>query len=64
MQALRRHSLQRHLRPSLTVYTSWGSRARRRLRFSVSGQAQIEAASATHSLRPPVSAAPDEETWP
>ena len=64
MQALRRHSLQGHLRPSLTVSTSWESRARRRLRFSVSGQAQIEAASATHDLRPPVSAAPDEETWP
>ena len=48
MQALRRHSLQGHLRPSLTVSTSWESRARRRLRFSVSGQAQIEAAYATH----------------
>jgi hypothetical protein len=64
MQALRRHSLQGHLRPSLTVYTSWESRARRRLRFSVSGQAQIEAAYATHYLRPPVSAAPDEGTVP
>jgi len=48
MQTLRRHSLQGHLRPSLTVSTSWESRARRRLRFSVSGQAQIEAAYATH----------------
>ena len=64
MQALRRQSLQGHLRPRPTVYTSWGSGPRRRLRFSVSGQAQIEAAYATHYLRPPVSAAPDEETWP
>ncbi len=64
MQALRRHSLQGHLRPSLTVSTSWESRPRRHLRFSVSGQAQIEAAYATHYLRPPVSAAPDEEPWP
>ena len=64
MQALRRQSLQGHLRPSLTVYTSWGSRPRRRLRFSVSGQAQIEQAYATHYLRPRVSAAPQEETVP
>jgi hypothetical protein len=54
MQALRRQSLQGHLRPSPTVYTSWGSGPRRRLRFSVSGQAQIEAAYATHYLRPHV----------
>ena len=54
MQALRRQSLQGHLRPRPTVYTSWGSGPRRRLRFSVSGQAQIEAAYATHSLRPHV----------
>ena len=52
MQALRRHSLQGHLRPSPTVSMSWGSGPRRRLRFSVSGQAQIEAAYATHYLRP------------
>src|SRR5919109_4974318 len=31
MQALRRYSLQGGLRPSLTVYTSWGGRTRRRL---------------------------------
>ena len=52
MQALRRHSLQGHLRPRPTVSMSWGSGPRRRLRFSVSGQAQIEAAYATHYLRP------------
>ena len=57
MQALRRHSLQGGLRPSLTVYTSWGGRTRRRLQFSVSGQASIETAYATHYLRPHVQAA-------
>ena len=54
MQALRRHSLQGQLRPSLTVYMSWGRHPRQRLRFSVSGQEQIEAAYATHYLRPHV----------
>ena len=54
MQALRRHSLQGHLRPSPTVYMSWGRHPRQRLRFSVSGQEQIEAAYATHYLRPHV----------
>lgn len=57
MQALRRHSLQGGLRPSLTVYTSWGGRTRQRLQFSVSGQASIETAYATHYLRPHVQAA-------
>jgi hypothetical protein len=54
MQALHRHSRQGHLRPSLTVYMSWGRHPRQRLRFSVSGQEQIEAAYATHYLRPHV----------
>lgn len=52
MQALRRQSLQGGLRPSLTVYTSWGSRPRQHLRFSVSGRPEIETAYSTHYLRP------------
>jgi hypothetical protein len=51
MQALRQQSLAGHLKPSTTVYTSWGPGRRVRLRFSLSGDPQIEAAYSTHYVR-------------
>jgi hypothetical protein len=50
MQALRRQSLAGHLQPRTTVYTSWGPGRRVRLRFSLSGAPQIEAAYSTHYI--------------
>jgi len=40
------------LRPSGTVYVSWGKRPRRPLRFSRSGNPEIEQAHATHFVTP------------
>ena len=40
------------LRPSRTVYVSWGKRPRRPLRFSRSGNPGIEQAHATHFVTP------------
>ena len=40
------------LRPSKTVYVSWGKRPRKPLRFSKSGDPNIEEAYSTHFLKP------------
>src|SRR6266571_6763175 len=52
MQTVRRNSLNGHLKPSMTVYTSWGKGKKGLLQFSKSGDPSIEAAYATHFVRP------------
>jgi len=52
MTTVRRNSLHGHLKPSMTVYKSWGSRPKTLLQFSKSGDPRIETAYATHFVRP------------
>jgi hypothetical protein len=52
MKTVRRNSLNGHLKPSLTVYKSWGKRKKTLLRFSKSGDGAIETAYATHFVKP------------
>jgi len=48
MKALRRGCLDAKLKPSWTGYSSWGKGRKIRLRFSKSGDENIERAYATH----------------
>ena len=60
MKTVRRNSLNGHLKPSLTVYKSWGKHKKTLLRFSKSGDPTIETAYATHFVRPkPTAMTPD-----
>jgi hypothetical protein len=60
MKTVRRNSFNGHLKPSMTVYKSWGNRQKTLLQFSKSGDPRIETAYATHFVRPEhVDAAPD-----
>jgi hypothetical protein len=52
MQTVRRNSLNGHLNPSMTVYKSWGKGKKTLLQFSKSGDPTIEAAYATHFVKP------------
>jgi len=52
MKTVRRNSLNGKLTPSRTVYTSWGKGKKVSLRFSQSGEPQIEDAYATHFVKP------------
>jgi hypothetical protein len=52
MKTVRRNSLNGHLKPSMTVYNSWGKGNKRRLQFSNSGDPMIETAYATHFVQP------------
>jgi len=52
MKTVRRNSLHGKLKPSTTVYTSWGKGQKVSLRFSQSGAPQIEDAYATHFVKP------------
>lgn len=52
MKTVRRNSLNGHLKPSITVYKSWGKGKKTLLQFSTSGDPSIEAAYATHFVRP------------
>ena len=52
MKTVRRNSLNGKLTPSRTVYTSWGKGKKTLLQFSTSGDPSIEAAYATHFVRP------------
>ena len=52
MKTVRRNSLNGHLRPSLTVYKSWGKGKKTLLQFSKSGDPAIETAYATHFVKP------------
>ncbi len=52
MKTVRRNSLNDHLKPSITVYKSWGKGKKTLLQFSTSGDPSIEAAYATHFVRP------------
>lgn len=47
---IREQSLKMKLSQSLTVYNTWGKRGKRKLRFSKSGDRNIEKAYATHHL--------------
>jgi hypothetical protein len=52
MKTVRRNSLNGHLNPSMTVYKSWGKGKKTLLQFSKSGDPTIEAAYATHFVKP------------
>ena len=52
MQTVRRNSLKGHLKPSITVYKSWGKSKKTLLQFSKSGDPSIEAVYATHFVKP------------
>lgn len=51
LRVLRLHSLDRGLKPSLTNYRKWGKGCKFSLRFSKSGDPNLEAAYSTHYLR-------------
>jgi hypothetical protein len=60
MKTVRRNSLNGHLKPSMTVYTSWGKGKKVLLQFSKSGDPALETAYATHFVRPQrIDTAPD-----
>lgn len=52
LRAFQQHARAGGLRPSKTVYLSWGKGPKRQLRFSKSGTPNIEEAYATHFLKP------------
>jgi hypothetical protein len=52
MKTVRRSSLNGKLKASWTAYKSWGKGKKENLRFSKSGDPNIEEAYATHFLRP------------
>ncbi len=52
MKTVRRNSLNGHLKPSMTVYKSWGTGKKGLLQFSKSGDPTLEMAYATHFVRP------------
>jgi len=52
MKTVRRNSLNGHLKPSMTIYKSWGKGKKTLLQFSKSGNPTIETASATHFVKP------------
>lgn len=52
LRAFQQHARAGGLRPSKTVYRSWGKGQKRQLRFSKSGTPNIEEAYATHFLKP------------
>jgi hypothetical protein len=52
MKTVRRNSLNGHLKPSMTVYKSWGKGKKTLLQFSKSGDPTIETAYATHFVKP------------
>jgi len=52
MKTVRHNSLNGHLKPSMTVYTSWGKSKKVLLQFSKSGDLAIETAYATHFVKP------------
>ena len=52
MKTVRRNSLNGHLKPSMTVYKSWGKGKKTLLQFSTSGDATMETAYAIHFVQP------------
>jgi hypothetical protein len=52
MKTVRQNSLNGHLKPSMTVYKSWGKGKKTLLQFSKSGDPTIETVYATHFVQP------------
>lgn len=52
LRVFRRNSRNKGLRPSTTVYKSWGKRRKMTLRFSKSGNPYVEDAYSRHFVRP------------
>jgi hypothetical protein len=52
MKTVRRNSLNGHLKPSMTVYKSWGKSKKVLLQFSKSGDPTLETAYTTHFVKP------------
>jgi hypothetical protein len=51
MKTVRRNSLNGRLKPSMTVYKSWGKGKKTLLQFSKSGDPRMETAYATHFVK-------------
>jgi hypothetical protein len=51
LRTLRQNAVKGKLKPSKTVYVSWGKGCKQRLRFSKSGHPRIEEAYATHFVK-------------
>jgi hypothetical protein len=58
LRILRFHAHDLNLKPSATVYNHCGKGPKRRLRFSKSGDARLEAAYATHFVWPAAAVPP------
>lgn len=52
MKVIQRNSMNGNLKQSWTAYNSWGTGTKINLRFSKSGEANIEKLYATHFLKP------------
>jgi len=52
LRTLQRNSKNKGLRPSKTVYKSWGKRPKTTLRFSKSGDPNVEDGYSTHFVKP------------
>jgi len=52
LRVFQRNSKNKGLRPSKTVYKSWGKRPKTTLRFSKSGAPNVEDAYSTHFVKP------------
>lgn len=51
LKELERFGMKNDLKPSFTAYVKWGNGQKKRLRFSKSGDANLERAYATHYVR-------------
>ncbi|QUW20468.1 hypothetical protein JSQ81_11405 [Sporosarcina sp. Marseille-Q4063] len=51
LQTLKRFSVEQNLKPSITVYKSWGKGPKKLLRFSKTGNPQLEKIYSTHYVR-------------
>jgi hypothetical protein len=51
LRTLRQNAVKGKLKPSMTVYVSWGKGCKQRLRFSKTGHPRIEEAYATHFVK-------------
>jgi hypothetical protein len=52
MKCFHRWAVNKGLKPSVTVYMKWGKGAKKKLRFSISGNSKIEISYSTHYLSP------------
>ncbi|WP_175637095.1 hypothetical protein [Oceanobacillus sojae] len=51
LQALKKYAKEQNLKPSITVYKSWGKGAKKTLRFSKTGKPNMEKLYSTHYVK-------------